>query len=135
MNVGFECPVCGKYYFQDFDELEECSVCSWINNIVQYDNNDAPEGTNILSVNEYKIEYAALSNEKTKEATKKLKEEFRKERNGLHEEYRKIKFDYMEEAGVPSCEEMHQLMVSSRIAYMEKLNEIIKKAENITISK
>lgn len=130
INSGFECPVCGKYYFQSFDELEDCSVCEWINNIAQYDDHDASEGTNTLSVKEYRIQYAALNNEKTKEAAKKLKDEFRKERNSLHQEYRKNKLDYMQEAaGVPSCQEMHQLMVSSRLSYMDKLNEIIQNAE------
>lgn len=122
IEVGFECPICGKYYFQDFDGLEECPVCYWVINIVQYDNHDFSEGSNTLSVNEYKIEYAVSNNKSTKETAKKLKEEFRSKRISMHKEFREIKIDQI----APSCEEMHQQFVVARLLYVEKLNQLLQ---------
>ena len=119
-EVGFECPICGKYYFQDFDGLEECPVCNWIINIVQYDNHDFSEGSNTLSVDEYKIEHAVLNNENTIQAATKLKEEFRNKRIGMHKEFRELKTDQI----APSCEEMHQQFVAARLIYVGKLNQL-----------
>jgi len=121
-EVGFECPICGEYYFQDFDGLEECPVCNWIINIVQYDNHDFSEGSNTLSVNEYKIEHTVLNSKNTKEAAKKLREEFRGERIFMHKEFRGIKIDRI----APSCEEMHQQFVAVRLLYVEKLNQLLQ---------
>lgn len=122
-DIGFECPICGKYYFQDFDGLEECSVCNWINNIVQYDDHDFSEGSNVLSVNEYRIEYAVLTNINTKDKAEKLKEEFRRERNKMHEEFRESK----KENNTISCEEMTQQFIAARLRYMETLNQILQR--------
>ena len=120
IEVGFECPVCGKYYFQDFDGLAECPVCNWIINIVQYDNHDFSEGSNTLSVNEYRIEHVVLISENTKDSAKKLKEEFRNKRIGMHRKFREIKIDQI----APSCEEMHQQFVAARLIYVGKLNQL-----------
>ncbi len=123
IEVGFECPICGKYYFQDFDGLAECPVCNWIINIVQYDNHDFSEGSNTLSVDEYKIEHAVLNNENTMQAAAKLKEEFRNKRIGMHKEFRELKTDQI----APSCEEMHQHFVAARLPYIEKLNQLLQR--------
>ena len=122
-EVGFECPICGKYYFQDFDGLAECPVCNWVVNIVQYDNHDFSEGSNTLSVDEYKIEHAVLNNENTMQAAAKLKEEFRNKRIGMHKEFRELKTDQI----APSCEEMHQHFVAARLLYIEKLNQLLQR--------
>ena len=122
-EVGFECPICGKYYFQEFDGLAECPVCNWVVNIVQYDNHDYSEGSNTLSVNEYRIEHTVSNNKSTKEAAKKLKEEFRSKRSSMHKEFREIKIDQI----APSCEEMHQQFVAVRLLYVEKLNQLLQR--------
>ncbi|PKM73544.1 MAG: hypothetical protein CVU91_04465 [Firmicutes bacterium HGW-Firmicutes-16] len=119
-EVGFECPICGKYYFQEFDSLEECPFCNWVVNIVQYDNYDFSEGSNALSVNEYRIEHTVLNNIITKEAAEILREEFRSKRNNMQKEFRVIKI----EQTAPSCEEMCQQFVAVRLQYVEKLNQL-----------
>ena len=126
IEVGFECPICGKYYFQDFDGLAECPVCNWVNDIVQYDNHDFSEGSNILSVNEYMIEYAVLNNMNTKEVAEKLKEDFRSELVSIHEDFRKIKWGLRMDPKIPSCEEIHQQSVTARLKYMAKLNKLLQ---------
>lgn len=120
-EIGFECPICGKYYFRDFEGLEECPVCNWAINIVQYDNHDFSEGSNTLSVNEYRIEYAVLSNKSTRKEAEKLKEEFRRKRISMHKEFRELKSGQI----APSCEEMHQQFVDVRLLYVEKLNQLL----------
>ena len=122
IEVGFECPICGKYYFRDFDGLEECPVCDWVINIVQYDNHDFSEGSNTLSVNEYRIEHTVLNNKNTKESAKKYKDEFRNKRIGMHKEFRELKTDQI----APSCEIMHQQFVAVRLLYVERLNQLLQ---------
>lgn len=117
-EVGFECPVCGKYYFQHFDGLEACAVCNWVNDIVQYDNHESSEGSNILSVNEHKIEYAVLNNIYIKELAEKLKEEFRSELVNVHRDFRKIKWGLRTDPKIPSCEEIRQQLVNARLVYI-----------------
>ena len=121
-EIGFECPICGKYYFQDFDGLEACPVCDWVINIGQYDNHDFSEGSNILSVDEFRIEHAVLNNKITEKAAKKLREEFHGERIRMHKEFREINSEQI----APSCEEMHQQFVVIRLKYVEKLNQLLQ---------
>lgn len=122
IEVGFVCPICGKYYFQDFDGLAECPVCNWAINIVQYDNHDFSEGSNTLSVNEYRLEHTALNDRSIKEAAVKLKEEFESERIRMHKEFRALKSGDT----APSCEQMHQQFVAVRLVYVEKLNQLLQ---------
>ena len=119
-EIGFKCPICGNYYFQEFDGLEECAVCNWVINIVQYDNHDFSEGSNTLSVNEYRIEHAVLNKEDTREAAEILREEFRSKRISMHKEFRELKTDQI----APSCEEMHQQFVAVRLLYVDKLKQL-----------
>lgn len=52
------CPVCGKSKFES--ECDICSVCSWENDPVQYENPDT-RGANYLSLNDYKKRWKKLA--------------------------------------------------------------------------
>lgn len=52
------CPVCGKGRFEA--EYDICSVCSWENDPVQYDNPEV-RGANHLSLNDYKKRWEKLT--------------------------------------------------------------------------
>ncbi|MFB0920938.1 MAG: CPCC family cysteine-rich protein [Oscillospiraceae bacterium] len=119
-KAGISCPVCGKLEFEDFEDLENCSQCGWKINIRQYDDHDFSDGTNSLSVNEYKLQYAAMTNEKTAETAKRLKDEFYDTRYALYKEYR----DVTRAKGTQSCADMTEKLVALRLAYVEKLKEL-----------
>ncbi|MEA4896302.1 MAG: CPCC family cysteine-rich protein [Oscillospiraceae bacterium] len=119
-KASITCPVCGKLEFEDFEDLENCSECGWKINITQYDNHDYSDGTNPLSVNEYKLQYAAVTNPKTAEAAKKLKDEFYDSRFALYKEYREV----TRGKGTQSCSDMTDKLVALRLEYVEKLKEL-----------
>ena len=116
------CPVCGKLEFEDFEDLENCSQCGWKINIRQYDDHDFSDGTNALSVNEYRLQYAAITNEKAAEAAKRLKDEFYDTRYALYKEYR----DVTRAKGTQSCADMMGKLVALRLAYVEKLKGLLE---------
>lgn len=88
MNSGINCPICGKYNFDDFSDYDVCSVCGWKINITQYDDHDFSNGTNILSVNDYRLEYTLLQNPETAPKVKAMKDEFMEEFNAIRREFR-----------------------------------------------
>ncbi len=114
------CPVCGKLEFEDFEDYENCSQCGWKINIRQYDDHDFSDGTNPLSVNEYKLQYAATTNEKTAETAKRLKDVFYDERYALYKEYREV----TRAKGTQSCADMTEKLVVLRLDYVEKLKKL-----------
>ncbi len=120
-KASITCPVCGKLEFEDFEDLENCSQCGWKINIRQYDDHDFSDGTNPLSVNEYKIQYEALTNQKTAEAAKRLKDEFYDARYALYKEYREV----TRAKGTQSCSGMTEKLVALRLSYMEELKNLV----------
>lgn len=46
------CPVCNEINIEE--EFDICSVCGWVSNSVQNDENDFEEGPNKLSLNQYR---------------------------------------------------------------------------------
>ncbi|NLV86887.1 MAG: hypothetical protein GX025_06690 [Clostridiales bacterium] len=122
MNIGIECPVCGRDKFEDFSDLDSCSVCGWKINVVQYDDHDYSNGNNALSVNECKLEWSLLNNEKTKDTAQKLKSEFTEAMHGLRREFR-------EKGRIKSgmtCDEIRQREIKEREGYVERLEELNK---------
>jgi len=121
-KASITCPVCGKLEFEDFEDHENCSQCGWKINITQYDNHDYSDGTNPLSVNEYKLQYAAMTNRNTAEITKKLKDEFYDARYALNKEFREV----TRAKGTQSCSDMTDKMIALRFAYVEELRKLEK---------
>ena len=120
MNTGIDCPICGKYKFDDFSDFDVCSVCGWKINVVQYDDHDVSNGINSLSVNEFKLEWSLLNDEKTKDKTQKLKDEFVERMYGLRREFReggRLKTGF-------SCEDIRQKEIKAREEYVEQLEEL-----------
>lgn len=79
------CPVCEKFYFDSVDDFDTCPVCGWEVNIPQLVDHDLADGRNALSVNEQKVQHAAMSNPATREEAKTLKKSFMQERWNIKE--------------------------------------------------
>lgn len=122
---GILCPVCGKFEFEDFEDLENCSVCGWKINIRQYDDHDFSDSTNALSVNEYKIEYEAMTNEKIAKEAEALKKDFYDRRFSMYREFREV----TRAMGTQSCEDMSRKQHEQRLEYMEQLHALISSAK------
>lgn len=117
MNGSITCPVCGKYDFDDFIDYDVCSVCGWKINITQYDDHDFSNGTNALSVNECRLEYALLNDPSKKEAAQVLKEEFLERFRAVRREFRdggRMK------TGI-SCEQSREKEIAAREDYVAAL--------------
>lgn len=84
-DSDYLCPVCEKHYFEDFDTFETCPVCGWEGNQPQFDDHDMPDGINALSVNEHKVQYAAMKIPDAAKEVKLLQRAFFKERWDLKE--------------------------------------------------
>ena len=123
MNSGITCPICGKYSFEDFSDYDSCSVCGWKINITQYDDHDFSNGTNILSVNEYMLEYELLSDPQTRQQVEALRDEFM-------EEYRAVRKEFREggrsRTGI-TCEQSRNKEITARENYVQKLKELKSK--------
>lgn len=52
------CPVCGKYEFEDYSSHDICPFCGWEDDGVQTDDPDYIGGANPTSLNQYKVDYA-----------------------------------------------------------------------------
>ncbi len=122
MNKGIECPICGKYYFDDFIDYDNCSVCGWKINIIQYDDHDFSNGTNALSVNEFKLEYVLLCNEKTQAKAKELKDAFVEKCFGLRKMFR----DSGTTRSGLSCEDIRTKEITAREEYVQQLRQLEK---------
>ncbi len=79
------CPVCEKHYFDSIDDFDTCPVCGWEVNIPQLADHDLADGRNALSVNEQRVQYAAMKNPATREPACALKKDFMKERWNIKE--------------------------------------------------
>ena len=62
-----------------------------------------------------------MSSDNTREAAEKLKAEFLRKRNRLHEEFRKNNRG----KDLQSCADMNREKVTLRLAYVEKLNQLL----------
>ncbi|MDY2965187.1 MAG: CPCC family cysteine-rich protein [Megasphaera massiliensis] len=51
------CPVCGKYQFETWNDMDICDVCDWCNDGVQESEPDYRGGANRMSLNEAKKAY------------------------------------------------------------------------------
>ncbi len=80
------CPVCGQYYFSDYDSYDICPVCEWQDSAEQEEDPDYWNGANYASLREArrqwrvllmtKVNFNLLAREKTKEKVPSY-EEFR----------------------------------------------------------
>lgn len=59
MEEGIKCPVCGKYTFEEYNDMDICDECWWLNDGIQMNNPDYKGGGNHMSLNEAKAAYAA----------------------------------------------------------------------------
>ena len=99
-----------------------CDVCGWENSIAQYDDHDYAEAQNALSVNELRLEYQLLTDEKTKDKTETYRKSYREERDKVYAVYRARR-----KALEPfSCEDVKGQCVSIRLDYVEKLKMLVK---------
>lgn len=57
MAEGHKCPICGKYYFDTYDDMDMCDVCGWSNDALQEERPDYRGGANLMSFNEAKEAY------------------------------------------------------------------------------
>lgn len=57
MAEKHKCPVCGKYEFDAWNDMDICDVCSWCNDGVQESNPDYKGGANHMSLHEAKDAY------------------------------------------------------------------------------
>lgn len=51
------CPVCGKYQFEAWNDMDICDVCDWCNDGVQESKPDYRGGANRRSLNEAREAY------------------------------------------------------------------------------
>jgi ribosomal protein L37AE/L43A len=57
MGGKHECPVCGKYSFEEDNSLDICDRCGWQDDAVQVKNPDYTGGANMMSLNQAKEAY------------------------------------------------------------------------------
>ena len=52
------CPICGKYEFEEYWDMDLCEVCAWMNDVAyNEDPNKSAGGITKMSLNEYKKAY------------------------------------------------------------------------------
>jgi rRNA maturation endonuclease Nob1 len=52
-----KCPVCGKFEFEGYDDMDMCDVCGWSNDALQVEKPDYEGGANMMSINQAKEAY------------------------------------------------------------------------------
>lgn len=57
MAEKHKCPVCGKYFFEGYNDMDICDVCDWCNDAVQEKDPDYKGGANRMSLNEAREAY------------------------------------------------------------------------------
>lgn len=57
MEEKVKCPVCRKYEFESWNDMDICDVCDWCNDAIQNDQPDYPGGANRMSLNEARQAY------------------------------------------------------------------------------
>lgn len=57
MGDGNKCPVCGKFTFEFYNDMDICPVCDWCNDALQEREPDYEGGANRMSLNEAKEAY------------------------------------------------------------------------------
>ena len=57
MEEKHVCPVCGKYLFETWNDMDICDVCDWCNDGVQERDPDYRGGANRMSLNEAREAY------------------------------------------------------------------------------
>ena len=61
MNEKIICPVCGQTEFECWGDYDDCLVCGWTNDGLQYNDHDYVHGFNDKSVNQLKKEWKEKS--------------------------------------------------------------------------
>lgn len=57
MEEPVKCPVCGKYAFEHWNDMDFCDLCGWCNDAIQNENPDYRGGANSMSLNEARKAY------------------------------------------------------------------------------
>lgn len=123
-DSDFLCPVCKKYYFEDFDAFETCPECGWEGNQSQFDDHDMSDGRNSLSVNEHKIQYAAMQIAALKPQIKALQRDFLKQRWDIKELMR----DFASGSTVEDFKMTKPAFEQCRTNYLNAIKELMDKA-------
>lgn len=57
MEENLKCPVCGKFTFEGYDDMDMCDVCGWSNDALQVEKPDYTGGANMMSLNQAEEAY------------------------------------------------------------------------------
>ena len=57
MDGKIICPICGKTEFESWGDYDDCPICGWYNDGLQYNDHNYEGGCNKKSVNQYKKEW------------------------------------------------------------------------------
>ena len=55
-----KCPVCSEYDFIKHNDFDDCEVCDWENDGIQYNNPNFAGGANKMSLNEARTAWNAI---------------------------------------------------------------------------
>jgi len=57
MAEKHKCPICGKYKFESYNNLDMCDICGWSDDAIQEEDHNYKGGGNEMSFNEAKEAY------------------------------------------------------------------------------
>ena len=57
MTEKHKCPVCGKYEFEEYGDLDICDICGWMNDALYENDPDYHGGYLRMSLNQAKEAY------------------------------------------------------------------------------
>ena len=58
-NPKHLCPICKKFEFEEWASFDNCTVCGWEDDALQYEDQDYAGGANRLSANQYREKWLA----------------------------------------------------------------------------
>ncbi len=120
-DEDYLCPVCKQHYFDSFDDFDSCPECGWEINIPQFDNHDLSDGRNALSVNEQKVQYAAMKIPAARDCVKELKKQFLKDRWNIKELMR----EFATGTSAEDFELAMPMFIAGRQAYLAQLHALM----------
>lgn len=120
------CPVCGKYSFDSFDEYVACPKCGWEGNLPQFNDHELADSINALSVNECKIQYAAMSDPELRPTVRTMQREFLKSRRAIKDG---IQFSSTGNTAAEDFEIILPALIEGRKLYVAELEALLAAAK------